>query len=164
MAPPPLYARLLGPGWGALHAAVRACHAPGVRTGRVTVRRGALGAIARLPASGEDLPMELSVEEAGGVARWTRRFGADVLASEQFDEDGLLVERTGALELRFRLSVDGGALRFEQVGARFGGVPLPRALGPRVEAHARGDGDGMAAAVLIRGPLGPLVAYDVRIP
>jgi len=171
----PLYTELLGPAWAALSGPVAALHATsaGAR-GAFRVRRGGgllarlLGALLRMPAACERVAIELRVERGGGVERWVRRFGEQPLHTEQWGEGGMLVEGMGPFQCRFRLRVEGGSLLFEQggatVGFRWGSVPLPRFLWPRVEGRADGDGEQVAVDVRIFAPVvGLLVAYDGRV-
>jgi hypothetical protein len=89
------------------------------------------------------------------------------LASTQFaTDDGLLAERTGPLELRFRLHVVDGAIEYRQVAAalRWGPivVRLPRFLEPRVAAFEEAiQADRTRIRVRCGLPLvGLLIGYD----
>lgn len=149
--------------------------------GLFTVRRGPgilarlLAAALRLPAPGDDVPTRLVVElrrdegEGQLAQNWTRTFGARTLSSLQYAWRGeLLAERFRFIEVRFRLSVDAGALRFEQLGAalalgRFFRLEMPRRLRPRIDASvgpARSGHGQMEVRVVLRTPItGMLLAY-----
>ena len=174
---PALYPHLLGARWLELDPAVRRAHGPGAAVraiGSFTVRRGAgrlarlAGRALRLPPAGSDVEVRLEVATAGGEERWRRRFGDHPLDSTQRGSGGgELIERFGALELRFGLVVSGGGLSWVQRGAglRLGParIPLPRWLSPHAAAsEAPGGGpDRTRVAVRVTLPLaGLLIAYE----
>lgn len=175
--PSGLYPKLLGASWHDLNAAIQRLHASGgavhavgvfrVRHGRDGLAR-TLARLARLPAAGEAVDIRLQVTELEEGEEWRRTFAGRPLVSVQADRsDGLLLERMGIVEMRFRLEVAGGALNYETVGAalRFGflRLPLPRWLSPRVSAweKAAGHTDQIHVSVDVNLPLlGRLIAYD----
>jgi hypothetical protein len=122
-----------------------------------------------LPAEGRSVPVRLHVQVAGEGERWERTFGSRVLATAQYPGPaGLLAERFGAVELRFRLEARRGVLAYRSTGAalRLGParVPLPRWLAPRVRARERATADGVSVRVGVSSPFtGPLVAYAGRL-
>ncbi len=93
------------------------------------------------------------------------------LVSLQFERaDGLLAERIGFVEMRFRLQVVGGVLTYQTTSAalRLGAlhVPLPYWFSPRVTALERpaGEGDQIDVSVEVRLPLlGCLIAYEGKL-
>lgn len=158
--------------WAALDEVVRDFHSrPGRAQARgfFTVRRGR-GAMARLmasalrlPPAGDRVPTVLVIEpertaHSGRLAQtWTRTFGARTLSSRQYGvHGGLLAEQFRLIELRFRLNVRGGTLRFEQTSAALALGPfrigMPRWLWPRVKAcvgAARPNGDWIKVRVTL---------------
>lgn len=166
-----LYERLVGEGWGVLDAPVRRLHLCARGAGTFAVRRGQ-GRLARvvarlmgLPASGEEVPLLLSVEAHGGGERWRRSFAGREFVTEQGEHAGLMAERTGPFELLFRLKAEGGALLYAQEDAALRvkslRVRLPRLLAPRVEAWERADAGGVRVSVCVTAPLvGPLIRYE----
>jgi hypothetical protein len=79
---------------------------------------------------------------------------------------GVLVERMGIVEMRFRLDVAGGTLNYQTISAAlrlvFLRVPLPRWLGPHVTARERGVGEmnQIHVSVEVSVPLlGRLISY-----
>ncbi len=81
--------------------------------------------------------------------------------------DGLLVERFGMFELRFRLTVVDGALSYQTTRAAFRlgslSIPVPSWLGPRITAWERpvNNSDQIAVSVEVHLPfIGRLIAYD----
>src|SRR5436190_19155067 len=117
-----LYPRLLGDSWHSLDDAVRRLHASGPlvhAVGVFRVRRGSnwlartLARLARLPAAGEAVDIQLLVSAWRSGEKWQRTFAGRpfvTLQSERYD--GLLAERLGFVEMRFRLEVVGGALAY----------------------------------------------------
>lgn len=174
-----LYQRLLGDDADQLAPVVRAVHVgsgPVHGRGSFEVHRAhPLGSfVARwlsLPPAGTAEPLELAVVRTSGREVWVRLFPDRALVTEQYaGRDGELVERSGRSELRFRLAVDRGSLRFQPVGAavRLGGlsVPLPRRLAPQASGTAAPSADGSRLVVTITVGLplvGPLLAYVAEL-
>jgi hypothetical protein len=161
-----LYPRLLGPAWPALDAKLRQfLGVYGAWQGRFDIRRGTtlfarlLGAIARLPASGVTVPTLLEVSPDRGGERWFRRFGSRRLMTFQRTvPPDLLAERLACLEIQLRVTIVGGTIYFEQVGAAVAigplRLPLPRWLSPRLTARTRlaERGDAIGVRVNMTGP------------
>jgi hypothetical protein len=177
---PGLYPNLLGDSWQRLDDAVRRFHEASATVhavGTFQVRHGdsrlarALAWCARLPATGERVPVRLQVITGTAGEEWRRSFDERPLVSVQSARsDGLLAERMGLTELRFKLGVADGALTYQTVGAALclgpWRVPLPRWLGPRVTASERpiGEPGQMDVAVEVAFAwLGRLIAYAGRL-
>lgn len=171
-----LYPRIVGDRWRELPEQVRRCfEVPSVNevmqaSGHFRVRWGDralarwLARLGGLPRERERVEVELTVTSDADGETWRRRFGNDELVTRQREEHGLLTERAGSLELRFRLLVSKGRLFFQQEGARLmvGGarISLPRWLSPRVSACAWEDGR-MQVSVEVSFPgVGVLCRYD----
>jgi Domain of unknown function (DUF4166) len=168
-APLRLYPKLLGPAWSALDPVVQRVHADAALTharGAFRVSRAPgrlLGRIldaAHVPPSSSAAEVRLSICHRGLVERWHRTFGGRPLVTLQSEAPGgLLAERIGVLEFRFRLIVKDGALLYRQVGCiiRLGTlrVALPDWLSIKVagrEGPASAD-DGSS----------PRTSVDVRV-
>ena len=127
-----------------------------------------LARLVRLPEAGEAVDVELLVTAREDGEEWRRTFGGHPLLSMQSKRfDGLLVERMGIVELRFRLEVVDGALSYETISAAlcFGSlrVPLPHCFNPCITAWERpvGDRDQIHVSVDVEFPwVGRLIAYD----
>ena len=180
-SPSGLYPKLLGSSWHDLdnemqwfHGSGRTIHAVGVfqvRRGSNTLTR-TLAQLARLPAAGEAVDVQLQVTTREENEEWRRTFAGRPLVSMQSYRpdgrlDGVMVERMGIVELRFRLEVVGGAINYHTVGAavRFGSlhVPLPHWLSPCVTAWERavGDMNQIHVSVNVTFPLlGRLISYE----
>ncbi len=172
-----LYPRLLGPAWERLDPAVRRAHLAGGTLAvrgrfRVWCAPGRLARtlcrLARLPPAGEEIETCLVVTGDGDHERWERSFGGHPLVTEEWAaSDGLLVEWTPPVELRFRLEAEDGVLRFRQAAAAFRlgrlRLPLPAAVAPQVDAREApaGDGGAVRVTVAVRAPLvGRLFEYE----
>jgi len=124
--------------------------------------------LARLPTAGEAVDIKLQVTAREEGEEWRRTFAGRPLVSRQSNRvNGLLVERMGIVELRFRLEVAGGSLNYQTVSAAllFGSlrVPLPYWLSPCVTAWERdvGDMNQIHVSVDVTFPLlGRLIAYE----
>ena len=174
-----LYRRILGAAWDDLDEPVRRAHAtdPAPHASgslRVWRRPGSWTALllhaARLPAAGQAVPAHLQIEPYGDGERYRRRFGAAPLVSLQRSAGpGLLDERFGRFEIRFRLTVEAGALVYQQIGAAvwLGSrrLPIPLRLVPRARAREVGDGAGRTRLLVeLCGPNGrPLLSYAGRL-
>ncbi len=168
--PPELYPRLLGDLWARVPLAVRRVHVAGASAGTVEVLRGRgllaalLGLVLRLPAAAAATPVTLVLSHRDGVQVWHRTFARTRLVTEQFAEDGKLVETFGPFALRFVLRAldDGLELVLEKAFLRLGRlrVPLPRFLAPAVHGVARADGDATRVDVRIVAPVaGTVLRY-----
>ena len=176
-SPSGLYPKLLGASWPDLDVAIQrlhnldeTVHAAGVfqaRHGNNKLAR-TLARLARLPAEGKAVDIQLQVTAREEGEEWRRTFAGQPLVSMQSDRgDGLLVERMGIVELRFRLEAASGALNYQTVSAalRLGSlrIPLPYWLSPCVTAweRAAGDTNQIHVSVDVTVPLlGRLIAYD----
>lgn len=165
------YRRVLGPGFGSLAPPLQRMHQPLAETlahGTATVTRGAgllaglLGRIMGFPPAGS---YRLAVRFAprSGRERWTRSFGPHSFSSEMsVSQRGLLIERFGPMRFHFALEVSGkGALTMHLQRWTALGLPMPRALGPRIAASERALGDAFCFDVAVAMPLiGPVVRYQ----
>jgi hypothetical protein len=130
----------------------------------VTIERGEpaparwLAHLLGFPPAGENVATSLSVERHGEEEIWSRRFGEHVLVSRQcLHPEGLLAERFGSFECRFRLRSTPRGIDYDLVGAALvlGGLrlPLPRRLSPQVEATTWALEDAMGLDVRLSAPL-----------
>lgn len=139
----PLYRRLLGDAWHGLPEPLRSmhdCERSTVAVGKADVRRGH-NPLARLvawavgfPASGRQVPVQVTfVPEAQGE-RWTRTFGNRSFTTFQTEGRGrsrhLLAERFGPLTFDLALVVEGSKLRLIVRRWSLWGMPLPHFLAP----------------------------------
>jgi uncharacterized protein DUF4166 len=116
-----LFPSVLGAEFAALDPCLRWVHSGESRRlkGTVTVKRGrsflarALGALASLPSTMIDAPIEVQIERTRKGERWTRLFtgGARMISTLRRDGD-LLVEELGPATLKFRLSARGGGMQW----------------------------------------------------
>src|SRR5256885_2167747 len=95
-----LYRRVLGETFEVLPEALRRFHGTpngGRACGFLCVRRGKgwlrnrLATLARLPAEGEHVPVELRVEVEGARERWIRHFDGRRMETLQWARKGLLI-------------------------------------------------------------------------
>jgi len=173
----PLYAWLLGPRYAVLPEIVRQMHdvtprvtAEGISTvshgtswlARVMVR------LLRLPRAGGARRLRVTFERLGAVEVLARRYDDAILTTHQMAAgpagSALLSERFGPLTLIIRLEPSSTALLFVVETARWFGLPVPRALRPRVEAREFVADGWYRFDVRIALPLvGPLIRYDGRL-
>lgn len=170
-----LYPRLVGEAWHTLPAPVRALHEGSKRrasgTFTVTNTSSLLGRIiircGGLPRAGRQLRLSLVVDADSERETWSRSFGDDApMVTQQYLVDGVVAERHGPLEVRMRLVVEDGRLRYEGVGVWLcvgrWRLRLPRWMSPRVQASewAEAGSDAMHTRIALALPLlGPLVEY-----
>lgn len=171
-----LYPKLLGNSWRSLDNVVRslhACGAPVCAVGVFQIRHGSnwlartLARLVQLPSARESADLKLYVAARGDGEEWRREFAGQTLVSVQARrQDGLLSERIGHFELRFRLNVVDGALSYESMSAALclGSVqiPLPHWLSPRVTACESSAGHDNRVNVSVEAQLpwiGCFIAY-----
>jgi hypothetical protein len=168
-----LYPRILGESWDSLPEAVRSAHQlDSKKTGRFRVTHGQdfltrrLARMAKLPSHTESANVVLKIRSTGSGEVWERRFDAHEFTTVQWNSNGLLVERFGSWELQFALQIRGGALIYEQCGARLClgplSLPVPMAFAPRVSAREEASGTSRVRVfVTVSLPiLGPLITYE----
>ena len=172
-----IYRHLLGTAWLSLDDAVCRLHSEGdtVRaTGIFRVRRGnrrlarLVAWLVGLPPAANDVDVRLTITPCDGGEEWRRLFATHALVSRQRPHpSGLLAERVGMIELRFRLAVVDGALDYHTDSAAVCvgplSLPLPRGLTPRVTAREAPAGGRAGAQVRVQVELpllGLLVEYE----
>jgi hypothetical protein len=172
-----LYPSLLGDAWQGVHDRIRRFHSgnsPVHGKGVFRVVHGsnrlsrALAWLVRLPRPGESVDLTIEVSATGAEEQWRRSFaGRPLVTLQSRSRDGMLLERVGNIEVRFRLDVVDGALRYQSVGAAIclGSmrVPLPTWLCPRLQAleSAGPEADQIQVLVEVDLPvLGRLIAYQ----
>jgi hypothetical protein len=174
--PPSPFRHWLGAAVDVLPQAIRALHDDPLErsaAGTVTVTRGA-HPIARLmcrmlgfPASGENLPLLVEFEPRGSGEIWRRIFGDSIFTSHLKPwpgRTGAMRECVGPLAYGFRLETDAQGLRMVFERWWFCGIPLPRALGPRVEASQWQESDGYCFSVRVAAlGIGAVIGYRGRL-
>jgi hypothetical protein len=152
VAPDSVFARLLGDAWTALPAAVRGFHQSiDAHYAGTALVRGVDHPPARLlrrvfgfPRPGVSVPVRIHVRREGDGERWSRCFGDRAFASS-FCRDAsgtLLAERFGPFRFHFALAAAGGRMHWHFRRWSLGPLPLPRALGPRIESWEAEVGNG----------------------
>lgn len=170
----PLYASLLGDAWERLPPAIREMHALSDRSrtveGRARVERGTgllarfVARLMRFPAAGEDMPVSVCFDLRDGVETWTRTFGTGSFFSTQFAGTGraerLLAERFGPLTFAMALVLEHDRLKLVLRRWSAFGVPMPKWLCPRSDAHETETAGRFHFHVAISHPLtGLIVRY-----
>jgi hypothetical protein len=162
MTPSP-YRTILGEQYDALHPNVRRAHeAPLVADGTFVVVHGTdwmvpvLIALMKLPASGHDVPVALSVASelvSGNEQRtrlhWHRQIGRTPLVTRQHAGGPFLVEESGPARVVFSLRVEDGCLLYEHARLHFLFVRLPSLLSPRIRARVAPAPAGWHVEVVI---------------
>jgi len=164
-----LYRAVIGGSWDRLDPGVVRLHGRNgaVQSGTFRVRRGTgrmarlVASLLRFPPEGDLVSLSLKIMSRGRREMWRRLFGRTPMVTEQYERDGsVLVECMGPLALHFRLDIDGGALVFRLIEVRLFGLPLPRALRPRVSGREWGT-DRTQVAIRAEAPwLGLLLSYE----
>ena len=128
--------------------------------------------LAGLPDPGDGRPIVFTAERRHDGEIWTREVGGRRFRSRLSSPGpGRLVERVGPASLCFRVTGHAAGFRFDLDGVRLCGMPLPRALWPRIRAaETFADGEvrfDVAAELPWAGPLvsyrGALVAVPAEI-
>lgn len=172
-----LYQDLLGPKYLQLPPVVQAMHkvngeVHAVGTG--SVDRGtnplcrAIAALLRMPRSGTWIPVHITFRRDGEGEWLIRDYGGRILSTRQDAgsgaDEGKLTEGFGPLRLVIALDIEDGALAFRLRSVRLLGLPLPRALWPKLRAY-ESEVDGWYVSYVDIGlPLiGRLIRYCCRI-
>jgi hypothetical protein len=115
-----------------------------------------------LPRRDARVTLDFDLRVENGVETWERHFGPQQMTSVLRANNGLLVERLGAMVLHSRLYVEGDCLRMQVLRARlFGLLPLPLWMMPAVQADETGrDGQIHFTIRVVWAWLGLLVAYQ----
>jgi hypothetical protein len=129
--------RLLAADWPLLAAPVRAVHEcrPTTLIGRATVVRGwrllprFFGWISGLPPEQHNGPVRVLFEQLhqGARERWTRYYGtAPPMRTTLRCSGNCLEETVGITTLRFKLTLEGGSIRWTAIRGRTLGIPWPK--------------------------------------
>lgn len=146
--PESLYQQVMGPAFALLPAAVQRFHAlqgRQVLQGWVEVERPATFAARCLawclgaPRDARQGPLRFELQAQAGAEVWTRHFPGKTMQSRLAGAGSHLVERLGATRLVFALDAAPQQLAMRLVRLDFLGVPCPRWLMPRIEAHESGN-------------------------
>ena len=166
----PLYRRLLGAAFDRLPPRVRALHdiqGRSVWHGRVDVERGTalicrlIAKIGRLPPVGKDQPLTVTFTPQDGAELWHRAFGTRVFASRQSLGRGTIHERVGPARLTLVPSVSSDGLNMSLAALHVLGIPIPRALLPKVATRERDADRRYHFEVDVHVPvLGRLIRYE----
>ena len=174
---PTLYQRLLGDAWHALPGVLRRVHGTDAQfaaSGEMDVTLGRfVGAglvrwALRMPRKEGRVPVELRVRREGEREHWERRIGAWRFPTEQWTEDGLLIERFGSLLFPMTVTSDDESLTHASNRMLLRALgrlwPLPRWLSIRTwgtERRSASVPGAMDVSVRIETPFGQLiVGYD----
>ena len=164
----PLFRRLMGPAFEALPAPVRELHvgeSPRRYRGRCDIVRGdswfsrLCGAIAGFPPAGKGVRVEVTIAPDGAAEVWRRDFDGHPLASRLSARDGALEERMGPAVFRFLLVPEPDAIRWDFIGARVLGIPVPAFATARILAKEGLEGGRYAFDVRAAIPLAGLLVH-----
>ena len=164
-----LYQRVLGAKFADLHPVLQRFHSSqekitGVGLFRVIHHGGwfrrLLVRLMGLPAAGDAIEVYLEVTPNGTGERWVRSFAGRPLVTIQTAKDDLLMECGGPIRFGIVLGVVEGGMTFRSRSVWFLGVPLPKGLGPAIEAEVVPHAEGWNVVVRMRSTLvGWLLEY-----
>lgn len=169
---PTLYQRVLGAKFDELHPVLRRFHSSsrGGGQGRFRVThfpgrlRTLLIRLMRLPAAGDNVPVELVVTPHGTGELWARHFPGWPFVTIQTAGRGLLLERDGPIAFGFALDVVAGGMTFTTREFRVLGVPLPSWAAPSVSAVVVPNEAGWTVTVRMSVPIvGSLMEYHGEV-
>jgi uncharacterized protein DUF4166 len=181
--PGALYPRLFGVAWSEIDTALQQMHCnsePVHAAGVFRIRHGtSLGAklllwFLRLPPPNAAAQVELIVRPVGESETWLRLIdGKPIVTVQRESLSGLLAERFGPLEFRFRLSFADHTIHYPQVGVIlrlalpfFPEIPLPKWASPQVSARETAGASEMETRILVEvsAPLaGLLFSYEGKL-
>jgi hypothetical protein len=179
--PDVLYPRLFGVAWSEIDTALQRmhCNCETIRAAGVfRISHGtSLGAklllwFLRLPPPNAAAPVELIVRPVGDSETWLRLFdGKPIVTVQRESVNGLLAERFGPIEFRFRLSFADHTIHYRQAGVILRlpfcpEIPLPRWASPHVSAWETAGASEMGTRILVEvsAPLaGLLFSYEGKL-
>ncbi|HVO03112.1 MAG TPA: DUF4166 domain-containing protein [Candidatus Cybelea sp.] len=175
VAPSP-FRRWLGDAVDRLPPAIRCIHDDPLErsaSGAVAVTRGTqpiarwLCRMLGFPESATDRPLLVEFEPEGNAEVWRRRFGTSTFASRLGPwpgRPGHVREQIGPLAYGFELVTSPEGLRMEFRRWWLCGLPLPRVLGPRVDARQWEEDGAYCFSVDVAAPgIGRVIAYAGRL-
>ncbi|GJL93336.1 MAG: hypothetical protein DHS20C04_29950 [Hyphococcus sp.] len=167
-----MYQEMLGEAFDALPDQIRLMHS-GVHqaVGRADIRHGSsplsklICALAKMPASGEDLPVETSFEPLERGERWIRNFNGQTFATElrikSAGEHPEATESFGPFAFRLRIVAHEHGVDMIPEGVKLLGLPLPRFLCPEALGLERVRDGKYHFDVTVRFPLaGDVIIYS----
>ncbi len=168
MSRAPLFHRAFGDGLAALPAPIRVLHdVQGDRNfeGRVTVEHGTtsmarlVAVILRFPPAATDQRLTLCIRLDGDVEAWERGFDGRPMVSRLSagPAEGTVIERRFPVAATSRLLPDATGVTQRLVGLRILGLPVPRALWPKLDVREGAEGDRYTFRMRIEDPWGRLV-------
>lgn len=135
-------------------------------TGRCRVERGQgllsriIGTVMGFPTAQVDTPLNIRIHMSGDADVWLRDFNGAPLRSTLRVDGDMLVERMGPAVFRFRLRVDDAAITWTLDAMKLFGIPVPRALHPRLQARESAEGGRYLFSARAEYPIiGLLVHY-----
>ncbi len=167
-----MYQEMLGARFDALPEQIRVMHA-GMRraAGRADIRHGAsplaklICALARMPASGVDLPVETAFDPIERGERWTRTFNGQSFATElrikSAGDHPEATESFGPFSFVLRVVAHEHGIDLIPEGVRLLGLPLPVFLCPEAIGLERVRDGKYHFDVTVRFPLaGDVITYS----
>lgn len=140
----PLYERVMGEDFVALPPSLQAMHRVAgelVAKGEASIEPARnplsrmIGRLFRFPPAGDQVPLQVWMDERSGVERWTRDFGGHEMRSELSQKDGLMVERFGPFRFGFELRAGPDGLSMHLRRWWCWALPLPLCLAPESPAR-----------------------------
>jgi hypothetical protein len=166
-----MYQELLGARFEVLPREIQAMHS-GVRqaAGRADITHGTsplarlICALARMPKSGDDIPVETSFEPIERGERWVRNFNGQSFATElrikSAGPDPEATESFGPFTFRLRIVAHEHGVDLIPEGVKLLGSPLPRFLCPEALGLERVRDGKYHFDVTVRFPLaGDVITY-----
>ncbi|QQA43164.1 SDR family oxidoreductase [Pelagovum pacificum] len=168
----PIFRQTLGPAFDRLPDQIRDLHTVlHHRTcqGLARVDRGPslaarmICSVMGFPASGDRIPVTVTMERSGAVEHWTRNFAGRRFRSHLrsgADGTGEIIERFGPLRFTIALRPDEAGLTWPVTGGSLLGIPLPRRLLPESVTREEVQDARASFDVALSLPLvGPLIRY-----
>ena len=137
--------------WDALPRVLHDLHERGGDGTFTVTSRGiarAFSALGFAPSPGVT-PLTLRIEKTDAGERWIRNFRGEVFASEQRLVHGIISEKYGVIDMRFKVVARGITLYYEIVDIRLFGLTLPAWMRPKAEASERADGPRVCITVSV---------------
>lgn len=170
-----LYQTLLGEAFNALPKKIRLMHAGAARAeGRADITRGTsllarlICSIARVPQTGEGVPIVTTFEQIDGGERWTRVFNGQAFRTDMLIDKSAphpqLTEKFGPFLFRLKMIAHKDGIDLIPESVSLWGLPLPKLLCPEAIGLERVRDERYHFDVSVSFPLaGEVLSYQGSI-
>ena len=137
--------------WDALPRVLHELHERGGDGTLTVTSRGiarVFSALGFAPSPGT-VPVKLTLEKTDVGERWIRDFRGEIFATDQRLLKGLISEKYGVIDMRFKVVARGVTLHYEVMDIKLFGLTIPPWMRPQTDASERADGPRVIVSINI---------------